>query len=651
MADTRTATPARNQGLVGLPPVSMDPKIGDDVLDATFITHTIPDIISPNACIIGLCTVSNERAGSSDQGWHISDFLAFKALLCGETHPKAQTWLAYCDIQSIVNASPEQYAHGKDRRLVNGAADVSTYRDRKGNLQRRDDLIKVEPTVEGLATEFVKTLVEKSEIVKKMGVPIIIIICGPTTLEQDVFLGETEAGCRVTSERMRQALGDDVDAIVVTPALFSSGWQVNPSFCRMPTTKVRADRTEFLARQFGGVFAKGIIEGWLGWKCPFLDLNLVDGKDKNNTLYPGPALPSSQQKAAAKALRVKIHSALMGRLANQHHDHSFDFDPQNDDWEIMVGPRKYKPLSYYRQKWATLRVGTSPATERQGLEFLGNAFGGTRLSQVNHIKHLVKESLTAWSWYWSLPVGQEARLIFKSFLDNLSPQDLDFHEVFDILEHRATLAVLADATSRYFGFPRPYKQRCRDWDEQKWTKESSDSIRLEVIQFSGELTRLIPGVNMPPGINYNHLSKIQSRLLVPISYLAVSFCSLYPTKKDPQKLKSISNFLERIRVRQVQILLKDPEVQALCISWLSSIQMPIRQPNAVLAAMASTPKTAQVSSASTSQPLSTITNTPAAATSVRQPGESIPPHLRGTPANTNTSRRPRPYGSPHRPEW
>ncbi|KAI0376528.1 hypothetical protein F5Y04DRAFT_285840 [Hypomontagnella monticulosa] len=110
-------------------------------------------------------------------------------------------------------------------------------------------------------------------------------------------------------EAMRQILGDGVDAIVITPALFSSGWQVNPSFCQPTTTKVRADRTEFLARQFGGVFAKGIIEGWLGWKCPFLDLDLVDGKDKNDTLIP----------------------------SGRRDDHPFDLDPRNDDWGTVAG--------------------------------------------------------------------------------------------------------------------------------------------------------------------------------------------------------------------------------------------------------------------------------------------------------------------------
>lgn len=541
MAATKHTVLAGQKVPVGSHSVQTDSKAENNVLDATFITHTIPDILSPNASILGLCTVSTDRADISDQGWHIADFLAFRALLCGETHPKAQTWLAHCDILSLANAWPENYAHGRDRRLVNDAAGASSYLDRKGNLHHRDDQIKVEPDPQRLATEFLKTLSEKSEIVKKMGFPIIVIICGPTTLEQDVFFGETEAKHCVKSELMRQALGDDVDAIVITPALFSSGWQVNPSFCRPLATKARAGRTEFFARQFGGVFAKGIVEGFLDWKCPFLDLGRIDERDKNETLYPGPALPSYQQKLASEALRVKIHSALAGRLSTRHSDHSFDFECRNDEWEVMIGQRKHKPLGHYQQKWAKLPVATTPATVREGFRFLGDAFGGTKVSQANHIRHLIKESFAAWSGYWSLPFGQAAGGIFQAFLNYTLPNDLDYHEVFNIMEHRATLAVLADATTRHFNFPRPYGQRCRDWDEPKWTKESPESVRLGAIQSYGELTRLIPSVNLPPGVNYNHLSKVQGRLPVPISYLAASLCSQGPAGTDLRELKSISN--------------------------------------------------------------------------------------------------------------
>jgi hypothetical protein len=51
------------------------------VLSSTpFITHSIPKFPSTSQ-IIGLCTISLDRAGHDQHGWYIEDFLAFKSML------------------------------------------------------------------------------------------------------------------------------------------------------------------------------------------------------------------------------------------------------------------------------------------------------------------------------------------------------------------------------------------------------------------------------------------------------------------------------------------------------------------------------------------------------------------------------------------
>ncbi|KAI0847618.1 hypothetical protein F5Y00DRAFT_270980 [Daldinia vernicosa] len=567
--------------------VPIDIYASHEVLDASFVTRTIPDI-SPDSRVIGLCAVSHERAGTDDLGWHIADFLAFKALLCGETHPKAQTWLSQCDIASVVKDNPEHYVHGKDHRLVNVAATSSSYTNRHGTIQKRDDEIKVESSAEKLIQDFLGAISDKSRLIEGKSLPLVIIICGLTTLEQDVFFGETDPKFQVTSDRMREALGEHVDAIVISPALFSAGWLVNPSFCRPPARKMRADRTEFLARQFGAIFAKDVVESFLSWSCPFIDWDQFGGKKDGR--FPGPAKPSQQQQDAIVAFKVQIHNTLAGRLSAGHRNHSFNFEADYDDWQKLVGPRRHKPLSHFKQKWEKLGVGSVAKVNEEQLEFLGGAFGGNKKSQERHIKHLVYDSFAALPGYWALPFGRSARAAFRMFLENDHPDYRDCHEIFNIIEHRSTSAVVADMTLKYFGFSKPYGERCRDWDEPKWIKESTDSTHLAANRLFGEISKCIPRVDVPPGVNPNHLSVIQRRLEVPASYLSVAIHNhLGARVGSPQAIvKKISDFFEEIKDRQTELLVKDSALHDKCRVWLNSVHLPIRPQDPIIPPVIST---------------------------------------------------------------
>ncbi|KAL7621322.1 hypothetical protein AAE478_008643 [Parahypoxylon ruwenzoriense] len=554
-------------------------EFSNAVLDASFVTHTIPDI-SPMAGIIGLCTVPYERAGMDDLGWHIADFLAFRSLLHGETTADSQTWLAQCDISSIVEADPERYLHGRDCRVVGGAVLPLPQPGTLNNPQPPEDQIQVEPSAENLITDFLMTISKKSQIARTRGFPLVIIVCGPTSLEQDVFFGR---GYRVTSTQIRHIIGDGIDTMIITPALFSAGWQVNPSFCRSPVESIRADPIEILAKQFGGIFAKDIVERFLGWSCPLLDRDRVNAYVRGDK-FPGPVKPSEEQKDIIDALKTQVHGALASRLSLGHDDHSFNFNPEEDDWVKLVGPRRHKPLDHYHSKWGSLKISTIAVEDESRLRFLGTAFGGNKASQVNHIKHLVEESFQAWPRYWTLPFGRMAQEIFELFLHKPSPDDRDCHEIFNITEHRAATAILADMVVKYFGLPLPYNERCKDWDESRWINETSDDDRRATNRPYAEISRHIPHVNVPPDVNPNHLSKIQSRLEVPATYMAVSLCLRYPNRTEhlDAAVKSIVGLFNEIIDRQVELLLKDSELCQICVVWLDAIGMPIRPPGIII---------------------------------------------------------------------
>lgn len=496
-------------------PKPIEPREG--VLDASFITQTVPNA-HQYAGVIGICTVAEDEADMNNLGWHIADFLAFRALLCGDNPPKAQTWLSMCDIHALVEADPERYTHGKERRLV-GSAARPIQREGSSGLVDREDNIQVETSAENLKEKFILAVKQRLRIARKGKYPLLLIICGRTSPEQDIYFGKPDIHHRYTMKDLRCELGDSinrVDATVITPSLFSAGWHVNISFGRPSSTDVSGNRAEFLARQLGGLFAQDITQIFLGWKCPALDEDKIDHRIRSSETFPGPLRQSDEVKALTFQIRTKIQSHLMGGISSFPMNHSFSFDESKDEWEILVGHRErsldYHGLDYYWQKWNRLPTAQNSKSSEEGFSFLGNVFGETRLSQLNHIRYVLEESYLAWPDYWASYFGEETKKDFERIMTSKRLDDLSLHEVFNVLEHRARMSILADTIVSYFDLPIPHNQRCRDWEYRKWKQEVSETDQSSLIKYFGSVLGCVPGPNVPPGVNLNSLSKLQTRL-------------------------------------------------------------------------------------------------------------------------------------------
>lgn len=463
--------------------------------DATFVTRNIPDI-SPTAGLVALCTVPGNRAGPDDLGWHIADFLAFKTILGGYLHEKAQTWLAHCDIAQVISANPEAYAHGADRRIF-----------RPGKLT---DDIRVESPAAVLIKEFSTAVAKTADTTKKYKYDLVIIICGPTTIEQDAFFGNADYKPYIRSTDIRIAMGsDDCSAMVITPALFSAGWQVNPSFCRNAPFYPRVDREHFLAKQFGAIFASSIVDRVTGWNCPMLDLSRVDPTRKDNVRYPGPA-KAYPEGAGPRGdpnektmLQVTLQRALAARLMQGHSDHSFSFDDNNDDWAKLIRTRKHRTLAEHRHQWEKLPTAHTPVGIIPDQLFQGNLFGGVKASQLAHIKHLIQDSLTTWQGVWVNEFGTSAKAKFQEFLDNKNPDESDCQEMAYVMEQRSTLLVVGDLLVDHFNLPVPLGKRCRDYDV------TSAHLGKDGLAFD-KMCQSIPWVNLHPGRNIYKLGKVQA---------------------------------------------------------------------------------------------------------------------------------------------
>ncbi|KAJ8110648.1 hypothetical protein ONZ43_g5822 [Nemania bipapillata] len=562
-----------------------------EVLRPWFVTQTVPDA-HRFAGIVGLCTVPEDKADMNNLGWHIADFLAFRALLCGENPPKAQTWLSMCDIPALVEANPLRYTHGKDRRQVGSAVRPRQNQEFTGPVERADD-IQVETCAEVMKQKFISAVKQKLRVVEKSTYPLLLIICGLTSLEQDIYFGKLDTNHRYTMKDLRHELGEsinNIEATIITPSLFSAGWQVNISFGRLDSATMRGKRAEFLARQFGGAFAEDLVRSFLGWKCPVIDQTRVETLIKRER-FPGPACPSGKVQALVSELQIKIQSYLVGGLSSFPMDHSFSFNKGKDEWEILIGRREksldYPGLEYYGQRWGNLPSAQRLDPTDECFSFLGNAFGGTRDSQLNHIRYLIEESYLAWPDHWALSFGQETKRELERMMNTDQPSDIDCHEIFNILEHRARTSILGDTVVQYFDLPMPHNQRCRDWDYQRWKQELSVADRSSLIKHFASVLTSVPGPNLPPGINKNQLSKLQMRLESSANYVRAALGIRFLTAKESSKvaIDLITRFLEEVKAKQTEILASIPEVYLLCSSWLSMIDIPVReQKNAVSAA-------------------------------------------------------------------
>ncbi|RYP46377.1 hypothetical protein DL768_007394 [Monosporascus sp. mg162] len=520
--------------------------------DATFVTRTIPDI-SSNAGLVALCTVPHDRAGPDDLGWHISDFLAFKNLLSKHLHPKAQEWLAHCDIARAVEANPLGYIHGKDRRLLQNA-------DLTGDIQ-------VESSANELADKFLTATRRKAGIVKKLGYDLVILVCGPTTLEQDVFFGNDDYKPRIRAYDIRSAIGlDDCQAkgMVITPALFSAGWQVNPCFCSDSTVPTRAGFLTFLAKQFGAIFASRILTKVVDIDCPMLDVSKLDRRQ----LFEDGTL-TFRRRAEEDILSDKVHKALAARLMLGHSDHSFSFDAANDDWEKLIGPRRHKTLDLYKQEWEKLAVADAATQFGPEPPLFGNLFGGTKASQLAHIKHLVRDSLTSWQGVWVNEYGRLAREKYQRFLNNANPDESDCHETFNVMEQRSTLLAVADLIVKYYSLPVPQGNRCRDYD-------ATAAQPGEAGRVFGLLCRKIPWVYLHPDRGQDVYGKVQNPHQREAHYLATAF---EMSSTDPRELDaamdSIHALFTGIQFTQLKLLFEDPDLREKCKAWLNVNGMPI----------------------------------------------------------------------------
>ncbi|KAK9414289.1 hypothetical protein SUNI508_02388 [Seiridium unicorne] len=522
------------------------PKVmTSEVIDATIVTRHPPDI-DRNALIVSLCAVPVGREGKNDLGHHVADFLAWKALCSGPwANTNHQVWLSQLD---LVDAHRKHsYSHGG--------------RDMGSAIGDTTHPIIVEPNARALAGKFMKAVLEKSQEAKELNDPLVVFVCGLTSLEQDIFIVEgDDYAALITSESIRAAIGRSFQVIFVTPSVTSTGWQVNPSF--MYPTVTQADPVQFMARQCGAIFGADIVHTFYREGSPVL-------LEKNNDAFSVPVKKGSDLKATEAEFHNKIHTQLASRFVTNSGNHSFSFEADNDPWKL-IGVRTGIPLAKLAAQWGKLdKVDPSLATA-SGFQFLGSAFGANRKSQLVHMIHMFKHSLNSPGYHSSN--SRQIREHFDRLKHDAEQDEVKCRVLFNALEHRMSLIVLGDLITRFFGLSSDMNTRCRDWNEGRWVGLAKDYDKKFINDAWASILKCIPPICLPYDRNIDLPKGLFISLSGPTRYIATAL-GIHSTKPDNERdetVTQICKLLHRIKAHQVKLICADPEVKELGNAWKDS---------------------------------------------------------------------------------
>ena len=307
------------------PQTSLEPSImapsphdegGSPLVDFSFLVHTVPDIPA-DAAIVGLCTVPPHRAGNDDHGWHVAAFAAWKALLSKVLSGNPAAWISAVGAENV------------SRELAFGGKKVFHA------LETGVDVVRCPHE---LARTFLSEISRLAEIKKRS--TLVVIVCGPTSLGQDVLIDfdnavPGQAPELVKLEAIRDSAYQTRQVMLITPSMLAAGWwMVHPNLNQTITTPAASQippdtgkcpissdsLVKLFARRCAPLFTDQITDAVFSRRSLFLDERYEQESPERVTESCLSLNFTQQQRAAAVTLRSEFHRAQLnnfGRLPNK----------------------------------------------------------------------------------------------------------------------------------------------------------------------------------------------------------------------------------------------------------------------------------------------------------------------------------------------
>lgn len=473
---------------------------------ASFNIHSFPDI-PPNSQIIGICALTKEDVLPEKHGWIVSDTLAFKQLMFKEGNKDSQIWLSLSDIANVFSDAKAMYAHmeGVEPSSQPGmnqirAKDVSAAVSGLPHFQ-------VHSTLDQLHTTVVKEIRERSKLALKNNTALVILGMGLSNASQDLIVGSFNQV--IYKERLSRVAGNQAPVILVTPAPFSGGWQVNAE----------------LGKKYEAI-SDDARKKYMAMLC------------KSSFVPRGQAISGETDFGAPDAAGIEKGAA-------QSFTHILNFDPRCDEWEKIWAKRVGAPLTYWQRKWYTFPAAGF-TKKSDGYDFLGTAFGGSRSSQLAHVTFLVAQELEACPGDWEKSFVSSAKDILQVFLEKKSGDiaEKDVKEVMDLLDARASAILMADMIRSLLSLPRPQEKDCRHWNYKMHLEVIEHDVLLRNSFTSAWSTMLAlwPGAPYPPSMSGK--TKTDTRCYRPTFYLAACVATKFVINEGNYDIASINEYVK-----------------------------------------------------------------------------------------------------------
>lgn len=449
-----------------------------------FHTHSPPDI-SDGDYILAILNVPFHFAGSDAMAYHVSDFFIFEALI-SQTPSIKQKWMCLAEPADMV--------------AYNGIAAYEI-----GCLEGKSPLRSIDgsdkssvvciPDPHQMLAELVFEIRAMAKAAEEEQKVLTVMAFGPTTYEQDIIL-DLDKPVILARETIARAMQPTQRATLFTPALFSSGWLVCPFIADYPCF-IEMSKIEIMAAKLaGGALAQACLDTVKRGGSPLLtELSTSEIGEKRDPY-------STSMTERARELGGFFHQCVLTILrsgfAVHPKKHALNLYESKDEWTKVLGGRRQR-LEVFKARAELIprRIDPSKTEPRNHFDFLGEAFGGCRVSQVNHLKILVQSFLATSLLDQELSEEMKACKYFREFLkkpSHLVDEELAY-DIFSRVEYRFSKLWTATIIVDLLQLPRPMGQRCSQASTKRYEDSfapMNDRLRLSRISAFGGIANIFP---------------------------------------------------------------------------------------------------------------------------------------------------------------
>ncbi|KAL8938990.1 MAG: hypothetical protein Q9216_003600 [Gyalolechia sp. 2 TL-2023] len=328
--------------------VMRDPSNANVVFDS-FDIHTPPDIPS-NTRIVAVLGIINGQVNPTEDGWFLSDFMAFWHIFQGLT--QHQSWFHCLDLDLAVQLHT-RFLHGnpyKKRKVVLDNAilqQTKSARDQPQHFSETD-----------LYHKFCAKLKDECEAAEKTGANVLVLMFGHGEQQNfGIYLGSRPKPFKQSAFRYAMK-GLNAQVTMLTTQCYGGGWTCMPAINFSAWAYAGKDRTSkswrysgSCGRACGSMFATAII-GELTLD-PLTGKSLVDAYETEEE--GAPPIPLTEEQAETYTqLCGSVYKSLLLNVDRRGMTHGLSFTAQDDAWGICWSRRTGIPLAAYKKRWDDL---------------------------------------------------------------------------------------------------------------------------------------------------------------------------------------------------------------------------------------------------------------------------------------------------------